>query len=301
MILRGSPPELFAILLRVYAVLNVVAAVAAADEPFNCRPTIGSFKYDLTSLGGQHSVARERSQPPSTWVDTVTFDLCDKLKKQDDVPEVDQCPDGTQVCLTKTNKKSGEADRITSVIPIAQVSSLNPQLATLDSPTKGILVQLHGPEYPHPTNTTPAAQIFKLTVLCDPDRTGEPKFISYNSSELVLEWSASAGCGFQDDENKGGDKGGDDKKDDDNAGGGEPESVGSGVGWFFLVLLLAFIAYFALGAYYNYSTYGATGADLIPHRDFWREVPYMLSDVFSHLCSTVRPRRTASRGGYISV
>ena len=29
-------------------------------------------------------------------------------------------------------------------------------------------------------------------------------------------------------------------------------------------LLLAFIAYFVLGAYYNYSTYGATGADLIP-------------------------------------
>lgn len=29
-------------------------------------------------------------------------------------------------------------------------------------------------------------------------------------------------------------------------------------------LFLAFIGYFALGAYYNYSTYGATGADLIP-------------------------------------
>ena len=29
-------------------------------------------------------------------------------------------------------------------------------------------------------------------------------------------------------------------------------------------MFLAFVAYFALGAYYNYSTYGATGADLIP-------------------------------------
>lgn len=37
------------------------------------------------------------------------------------------------------------------------------------------------------------------------------------------------------------------------------------------------------------------------HRDFWKEVPYMLSDVVSHLCSTVHPRRTSSRGGYISV
>jgi len=30
-------------------------------------------------------------------------------------------------------------------------------------------------------------------------------------------------------------------------------------------LLLAIIAYFALGAYYNYSTYGASGVDLIPY------------------------------------
>lgn len=29
-------------------------------------------------------------------------------------------------------------------------------------------------------------------------------------------------------------------------------------------LLLAFCAYFAIGAYYNYSTYGARGLDLIP-------------------------------------
>lgn len=28
--------------------------------------------------------------------------------------------------------------------------------------------------------------------------------------------------------------------------------------------LLAFVAYFGLGAYYNYSTYGASGVDLIP-------------------------------------
>ena len=30
-------------------------------------------------------------------------------------------------------------------------------------------------------------------------------------------------------------------------------------------LLLAIIAYFALGAYYNYTTYGASGVDLIPY------------------------------------
>jgi hypothetical protein len=29
-------------------------------------------------------------------------------------------------------------------------------------------------------------------------------------------------------------------------------------------LFIVFAGYFALGAYYNYTTYGATGADLIP-------------------------------------
>jgi autophagy-related protein 27 len=63
----------------------------------------------------------------------------------------------------------------------------------------------------------------------------------------------------------------------DNEGG---ESVGSSVGWFFLMqvtfcllpngtdlycrLIIVLVAYFGVGMYYNYSTYGATGADLIP-------------------------------------
>jgi len=29
-------------------------------------------------------------------------------------------------------------------------------------------------------------------------------------------------------------------------------------------IILALLAYFGLGAYYNYTTYGATGLDLIP-------------------------------------
>ena len=34
--------------------------------------------------------------------------------------------------------------------------------------------------------------------------------------------------------------------------------------WVWDRLLLAFAVYFVLGAYYNYSNYGASGADLIP-------------------------------------
>ena len=75
-------------------------------------------------------------------------------------------------------------------------------------------------------------QSFNLTLLCATEAT-DPKFLSYNGSQLQLEWSAPSGCGFQGEtpppEN---DKGG------DSGGGGNDnrkKSVGSGVGWFFLV------------------------------------------------------------------
>lgn len=144
---------------------------------------------------------------------------------------------------------------------------------------------LHGSDYPHPSNSTLTPQSLNLALSCDPSEVSEPKFISYDGAELKLEWSAPAGCSFAaDDDHKGDDKtpdsGGDKDKDKDSS---TEENVGSGIGWFFLAyvwlpfdikppysfcclyrLLLSFAAYFGLGAYYNYSTYGARGADLIP-------------------------------------
>ena len=39
------------------------------------------------------------------------------------------------------------------------------------------------------------------------------------------------------------------------------------------------MAYLGIGMWYNYSHYGASGWDLVPHRHFWRELPYMVNDV----------------------
>ena len=54
-----------------------------------------------------------------------------------------------------------------------------------------------------------------------------------------------------------------------------------------------------------FTSYGASGVDLTPyilprilckerHRDFRREIPSMLCDLVSHICSAVRARRTSS-------
>jgi hypothetical protein len=154
-----------------------------------------------------------------------------------------------------------------------------------------------GAEYPHPSNSTLVRQSMDMTLLCNPEDTELPKFVSYDGQRVNVEWTTPDACPLSD--------GDGDKPEDSKPGGGGNENptsghVGSGIGWFFLMLLSALAAYFAIGAYYNYSTYGARGLDLIPHRDFWQEVPYMLRDVVSHLCSNVGARR-ASRSGYIAV
>ncbi|RDB25081.1 Autophagy-related protein 27 [Hypsizygus marmoreus] len=282
------------------SLLLLFAPSARADDetPFDCRVTVDGVKFDLTSLAGEHTVNKSRETPPSTIVNSLRFNLCGELKKLEGYTERDQCSSGTRACLTQINVKSDEPDRITSVIPLMRTSRDDLTFKSGLSSPKFISISSKGPEYPHPINSNPTTQSLNLTLFCSPGETSDIKFNSYDGAQLQVEWSTPAGCPFQE-EGGGGQHGG-----DDDAGKGpedeKNESTGSGIGWFFLVLILAFVAYFGLGAYYNYSTYGARGADLIPHRDFWKEVPYMLSDVVSHLCSSVRPRRSVNRG-YIAV
>ncbi|KAG7098577.1 hypothetical protein E1B28_000508 [Marasmius oreades] len=224
--------------------------------------------------------------------DIVVFNLCEDLKAKEGVSERDQCPPGTRCCLTKVNKKDGEPDRTVAVLPVVQTASLNLSSSIITSP-KGLSLVFYGASYPPSGSGTP--QSLNMTLLCTAEGSG-PQLKSYNGTEIQVEWNTPSACGTMEN-----DDGKNDEKGDDSRGDGSKQSVGSGVGWFFLVLILAFATYFGLGAYYNYATYGASGVDLIPHRDFWKEVPYMLSDVVSHLCSSVRSRRTSSRGGYISV
>ncbi|KAF8844288.1 mannose 6-phosphate receptor domain-containing protein [Paxillus ammoniavirescens] len=276
---------------------SALHAAAQDSGSFDCHFTVGELKYDLSSLGGTNTASRTRDSPPSTYVDEVTFDLCGELPQVEDRASEDQCPSGTRACLTTTNNKGESSARITAVIPVAQSSSPKPETSSLSS-SGGVSITFHGGSYP-PSSPNPISQSFKISLACA-ESTSEPQFSSYQDGQVLVEWSTPAACGStqtpppKEDESNGG-SGGPGKEDDTPIQG-----VGSGLGFFFLMLLLAFATYFALGAYYNYSTYGARGWDLIPHRDFWREVPYMLQDVIAHLCSNVRTRRS-SRGGYIAV
>ena len=144
---------------------------------------------------------------------------------------------------------------------------------------KFVSIFLNGPDYPSPTTSLSKPQSVNLTVICHPVETSDPKFVSYDGSRLEVEWTDSAGCPF---EEEGGNKDDDNKEEEKSP---DHESIGSGLGWFCLAcviyssfekaspgssftlnnsIFLCLAAYFGLGAYYNYSTYGARGADLIP-------------------------------------
>jgi autophagy-related protein 27 len=214
-----------------------------AQDPFDCHVEVGNVKYDLTALAGEHTLQRTRVTPPSTMIDTLRFDLCADLKLLDGVKEGDQvrarrhlsqviyidlrnvqkCPTGTRACLTKTNRKQDETDRITVVIPIAQ-SALKPNVASLLSP-KGLSIIMHGADYP---SSSPTPHFLNVTLLCSPDDTGDPSFTEYHKGQAKVEWRVPAACaseGPSDDDRSGG-GGGENKKE---------ERVGSGMGWFFLV------------------------------------------------------------------
>ncbi|KAH9961290.1 autophagy-related protein 27 [Russula dissimulans] len=266
----------------------LLISAANCQSDANCHPSIGDDAYDFSALSGDHAVSRTRSSPPTNMTDTLLFNVCGEISSPGDVNPGDQCPSGTWACLTKTNIKHGESDRVVAVVPIAQEQELRAEYTRLTSPP-GVKITLHGPSYPSSTTLEPTPQAFVLDLLCAGEQS-EPQFKSYNGSQVIVEWHAPAGCGSR--------SGSPPEKDGKSP---EKEAVGSGVGWFFLLLFIAFAGYFVLGAYYNYTTYGATGVDLIPHRDFWREVPYMLRDVVSHLCSSFQSRHSSSRGGYISV
>ncbi|KAG2362294.1 autophagy-related protein 27 [Suillus spraguei] len=299
MILRHLIPQsLPSNLLSLLLLLSSTVLVAAED--FDCHVTTGGLKWDLTPLEGSHTVSRTRESPPTTMIDELTFNLCKDLQSMSDVPEDDQCSSGTRACLRKTNRKTSDSDRVIAVIPVASTSVLEPAYAQLDSP-KGLSLTFHGPQYP---SSGAQSIIFHLFCVDDANPKADPKFDSYENGIVRVDWSTPSACSLSEDEPSPQPPSQDDGDTPADEGDGKGDEKlakrGSGLGFFFLVLLLAFATYFGLGAYYNYSTYGARGVDLIPHRDFWREVPYMLQDVVSHLCSTVRPQRS-TRGGYIAV
>jgi len=223
-------------------------------------------------------------------VEKLVFDLCKPLEPPSDVPDSDKCPAETFACLTVTNQKPNVDDRVVTVVPLATKAALEPSFERISDDK--LSLSLSGPPWPA-TDSTPSR--FNVTLQCAENDDATPTIENDDVGFVQVLWKSKVACATK------GDPPPNTELPPDGNDAAKSKG-GSGVGWFFFLLLLCFAAYFGLGAYYNYNNYGASGWDLVPHRDFWRDVPHLLRDVVSHLFSSVRGnQRGGSRGGYVSV
>ena len=88
MILRCS--SFWPFLASTHLLFALGVAAQDGNNPFDCRVRVNDLTYDLTPLQGEHSASRTRETPPSSWVDSVRFDLCADLKLQDGIAASDQ-------------------------------------------------------------------------------------------------------------------------------------------------------------------------------------------------------------------
>lgn len=95
---------------------------------------------------------------------------------------------------------------------------------------QSLSISFGGSEYPHPSNSTLVNQFLDLTLICNREVTDTPKFASYDGVRLAVEWTTPVGCYSLPKDKPTGDKPADDGNEQ-----APHNSVGSGIGWFFLM------------------------------------------------------------------
>ena len=126
---------------------------------------------------------------------------------------------------------------------------------------------------------------WKAQMSTDDGVGGTIEFQSYKEEEgvLRLNWYTPHGC-------------------EDSASKPTTETPSGGWGffsWFFFLVFMGLLAYFAVSMWFNYTRYGARGWDLLPHADLIQDLPYILADWWRKIVGTISGG--GSRGGYSAV
>lgn len=108
-VMRPSRGSRLPLLLLLPAVVSAVT--------FDCSHVrVDGQSFDLSELGGPHSVWRIEDTPPSLLNTTFTIDVCSPLKKTKGVAKDDECATGTRgTCAVLGSRKPLESNRITSL------------------------------------------------------------------------------------------------------------------------------------------------------------------------------------------
>lgn len=252
----------------------------------------------------------EISTFPTTTKTTYLVSLCSPLPHFKHLSDDDQCPQNTRICMTvskwvlaqfyddsmdrKSDKfhfkisshRSGSDDRIISVVPVAGElgnGKLDVQASLGKKDDSGsqapLVLKLHGGMYEN------KAQSAEITIECDPSAqklTTQSHYYSSSASTLFLTFRTDKICTNSQPPAKDPDRppSGDGDQTHTTPPSGNAKKSWGFFGTFFTLLGLGFLAYFVVGAWVQRTQYGATGWDLVPHRDFCGY--YILFELFSN-------------------
>ncbi|GAA5987739.1 hypothetical protein JCM11641_006512 [Rhodosporidiobolus odoratus] len=270
------------------------AAAVAHAASWDCTARIGKTAFDLKKLDGLHEWESQTDTPPTITKTRYQLSLCSSLP--DPTQGEDDCPSGSRLCMRTYSSRSGLEDRLLSVVPVAGeigAGDFEPKASEADGykVDERWTLEIGGGKY------NGVEQRARIEMRCDAKATeSSPVVRDYDGKAgiLELEWTTAAACPASTDDKPPTPSPIPPARDDGDERHAEPSSSGIGFfGWFFTLLILGFIAYFALGIWNNYNTYGATGFDAIPHRELWRDLPYVVADLFKG--------RGGGRDGYSSL
>ncbi|KAJ1967620.1 type II membrane protein [Dispira parvispora] len=270
-------------------------------QAFDCKNIQLKDKlFDLSALDRQHVIDVSLDTPPTKTIEKYTINPCQALKPDDKVDKEDQCEADTFVCKTVTNIKHDQP-RVTRVQIISGGSDQKPvvELAKESDEHPQLLWTMKGPVVDKLNFRT------DITFICDSQAgtvTSDPQMVSMDQGVLKLEWKTASVCTFskvdpEKPKTPDSDSPDKDKKPSDEQPAPSDEG-GSVIGTIFKIFAILLSIYFVVGIVYNYAIAGLGGLDLIPHRHFWQELPYIVTDFVQYVYASCSGRR---RGGYSAV
>ncbi|SGY14312.1 BQ5605_C010g06137 [Microbotryum silenes-dioicae] len=267
-------------------IVSLLATVShAAQQVPDCHSPLqlGTDRFDLSTLSGERTFETSVPTPPTTTETTYSISICGALPLSNPpAQEGDSCPPDTSICTIARALRPSHDDVILSVIPIAKaIEPLSYEFLQGETNTdKGWILLMSGGEY------NGVKQTARFEMHCDPAaKETSPTFEAYDALQglLFLKWTTDAACSTTSTPGDGKDAPGSTPP----PGSAPPPKDRMGwFGWIFTLFFLGTMAYFALGTWNNYTQYGATGWDAIPHRDVWRDLPYVVGDLFKGRGST---------------
>ncbi|KAG4295055.1 hypothetical protein FPRO06_01639 [Fusarium proliferatum] len=197
---------------------NMAQAPVFAAETLDCgKIRADGHTFDLSKLGGPHSVltTRFKPSPPEHYNTTYTLDICKPLKKKGGKKD-EECPNGTRVCGITHLLKSGEkeTDEITNVIAIAgnlenvggsrfdaTPTRLKTSDSTSDKDKEGVRLVLTGGRDPLKGDIKKTDQKAIIEFLCDPKKEGtEGEWVTSDQYEKRADDDKKEGDGDDKDE-----------------------------------------------------------------------------------------------------